>query len=397
MEAKLGTLPIEVGRFEMDETNRIDHKAEFLDPDIRNGIVTAAALSQDGRYIALGFGNGVIEVADIDHQHTVAHFRCDPPNVPAWIEFICGSRRIVTEDNEGNITIFSHGSPPVKVGTLPSGHHPPVTLVADNGSFIIRIPRNIDRSWYENLAILDVSNEPTIHPLPPPLPPRSASRALRPAMPSHCTLGLSPTGQYVVVHDENNISIWSTETHELIHCGESGFILPVSYNTYSLSHLIIETRTEIPLHLENDIPRVQSLVAGHDADRLWLELLFCELPSRLTQAADMCQSRYITVPDPNPYDPDPDPPFDPGSVRSPYIPRQRREAKTQTIWLNGRLELLLPPEYRPIILDKHQINGQVWYGDRILRNNGLYLPCASKDGTRFLVQGRMRAPIVVDI
>ncbi|KAF8340415.1 uncharacterized protein EI90DRAFT_3035477 [Cantharellus anzutake] len=202
MEAKLSALS-------MDKMDRTDQKAEFLDPDIRNGIVTAAALSQDGRYIALGFGNGIIEIADIDHQDAITHFQCDPPHIPAWIGFICGSHRIATEDSEGNIMVFSHGLPSVKVGTLPSGPHPPVTLVADNGSFIIRAPRNIDCRWYENMVIIYVSDEPSIHPLSSP---HFAVPTSRSAMPNYCTLGLSPEGQYIVVHDGNNISIWSTNT-----------------------------------------------------------------------------------------------------------------------------------------------------------------------------------------
>ncbi|KAF8318543.1 uncharacterized protein EI90DRAFT_3083385 [Cantharellus anzutake] len=361
MEAKLNALLIEVGRSEMDKTDRIDHSAEFLDPDIRNGIVTAAALSRDGCYIALGFGNGVIEVADIDRQHTVTHFQCDPPNLPAWIEFICGSHRIATEDNEGNITVFSHGSPSVKVGALPSGHHPPVTLVADNGSFIIRVPRNIDCSWYESMAILHVSDEPSIHPLSSP---RSVTPASRSAVPDRCTLGLSPKGWYVVVHDGHSIAIWSTETHELVHFHVPESTLPACYNIYPRPHLMTQPRRKITPHLENDIPRGQSLMAGHDADLLWLERL-SELSSR-TMAFAIPLYGYML-----------------GST-------------TQTIWFNGKLELLLPSEYRPIILEGDR--QKVWYGDRMLRDKyGLYLPCASKDGTRFLVQGRMRAPIVVDI
>ncbi|KAF8324175.1 uncharacterized protein EI90DRAFT_2365051 [Cantharellus anzutake] len=381
MEAKLSVLPIEVGGSGMDETDSIDRGAELLDPDIRNGIVTAAALSRDGRYIALGFGNGVIEVADIDHQHTVTRFQCDPPNLPAWIEFICGSHRIATEDNEGNIRVFSHGSPSVKIGTLPSGPCLPVTLVADNGSFIIRVPRNMDCHWCESMAILYVSDEPSIHPLSSP---RSVASASMLAMPDRCTLGLSPEGQYVVVHDGNNIAIWSTETRELIQFRVSKSTLPVSYNTYPCPHLITKTRTTIPSHLENGIPRVQSLMAGRDADLLWLERLSCEPSLWLTLTSDMHQWHHVTRLDRF----DDTDPFEPGGPRL-----------TQTIWLNGTLELLLPPDYRPIILDKHRINSQkVWYGDRMVRDKyNLYLPCASKDGTRFLVQGRMRAPIVVDI
>ncbi|KAF8318538.1 uncharacterized protein EI90DRAFT_3083354 [Cantharellus anzutake] len=160
---------------------------------------------------------------------------------------------------------------------------------------------------------------------------------------------LIPSSNNVIVHDGKNLAIWSTEMHELLQFHVSKSPLPVSYNTYPHPHLIIDAQTRIPLHLENGIPRVQSPMVGHDADLLWLERLSCKLPSWLARSSPM-------------------------SIRM--------------IWLNGKLELLLPPDYRPIILgNRDQINSQeVWYGDQML-----------KEGTQFLVQGRMRAPIVVDI
>jgi hypothetical protein len=39
-----------------------------------------------------------------------------------------------------------------------------------------------------------------------------------------------------------------------------------------------------------------------------------------------------------------------------------------------------------------------WYGDRLVDNTcSFYCPQSSKDGTRFLLQGKMKAPIVIDI
>ncbi|KAF8318560.1 uncharacterized protein EI90DRAFT_3083444 [Cantharellus anzutake] len=192
-------------------------------------------------------------------------------------------------------------------------------------------------------------------------------------MPDHRTLGLSPEGRYVIVHDGKNLAIWSTETRELVQFHVSKSPLPVSYNKYPRPHLIIDAQTRIPLHLENGIPRVQSPMVGHDADLLWLERLSCELPSWLASPSPM--SIRVSRPSIN-------------------------EDGTQMIWLNGKPELLLPPDFRPIILgNRDQINSQeVWYGDQMLWNEDrLYLPRASKEGARFLVQGHMRAPIVVDI
>ena len=74
---------------------RPDYEAESLNDNIRRGIVTCAALSQDGQYVALGFGDGAIEIANIDDSRTISQFRCKPPNLcPVWIEFIHGDSRI---------------------------------------------------------------------------------------------------------------------------------------------------------------------------------------------------------------------------------------------------------------------------------------------------------------
>ncbi|KAF8329697.1 uncharacterized protein EI90DRAFT_1335606 [Cantharellus anzutake] len=134
----------------LDEQGRktlvINYRDEFLDNDVRNGTVTCAALSRDGRHIALGFGSGVIEVADIDDQCTVSRFRGDPLSLPAWIEFVQGRTVcIATEDTDGNISILGHSTRLVRLGPLPSDPYPAVTAVSDNGSFVLRVPRNPEK------------------------------------------------------------------------------------------------------------------------------------------------------------------------------------------------------------------------------------------------------------
>ncbi|KAF8343041.1 uncharacterized protein EI90DRAFT_3011444 [Cantharellus anzutake] len=62
------------------------------------------------------------------------------------------------------------------------------------------------------------------------------------------------------------------------------------------------------------------------------------------------------------------------------------------IWFNGGDELFLPEEYCPT-----DHSDGAWYGNRVLKDDRLYFPPASKDGTRFIVQGKATAPIVVDI
>ncbi|KAF8330696.1 uncharacterized protein EI90DRAFT_3058827 [Cantharellus anzutake] len=162
MEAKLPNLPKD------SEDVEIDYDAQFNDRDVRNGIVTCAALSLDGHHVALGFGSGVIELANIDHQCTISRFQLDRSNHPVWIEFVHGSHRVAVEDNEGNVTILSHDMAPVNIGTLPNNPLPAVTRVSDNGLFIIRVPQNTDRSWYDSMTLISISGDLHMQHLAPP-------------------------------------------------------------------------------------------------------------------------------------------------------------------------------------------------------------------------------------
>ena len=76
------------------------------------------------------------------------------------------------------------------------------------------------------------------------------------------------------------------------------------------------------------------------------------------------------------------------------------------VFFDGKVELILPAEYSPVILDPFRHSPTTtWYGDRMVRMvkdsraNGPrpYRPRASNDGTRFLVQGHAETPILVDI
>ncbi|KAF8335458.1 uncharacterized protein EI90DRAFT_332191 [Cantharellus anzutake] len=207
MEAELTKLSRKNGW----ETN---YEAEFRNKNVRNGIVTCAALSRDGHRVALGFGSGIIEVADIDDQCTICQFQSDSSYPPIWIEFIHGGNtHIATEDTQGNTTIFRHEMPSVKLGTLPNSHYLPLTAVSDNGWFVVRVPRNSKDAWYENITLLCVSGNPSIQFLAPPSTARS-SECL--SLPLRQSLGFSPGGRYVCAYDAHDAFVWSTYSGEWI-------------------------------------------------------------------------------------------------------------------------------------------------------------------------------------
>ncbi|KAF8331333.1 uncharacterized protein EI90DRAFT_1010518 [Cantharellus anzutake] len=369
METKLSGLR---KAFDSEGPEIINYRAQYSDPDICKGIVTSTAISKDGRYIALGFGNGGIEVVDIDQQHAITQFQCDLRDPIAWIDFISGSCRIAAEDDEGNIFIFDRGLQPLKLGTLPGGHYPPVTAVADNGSFIIRLPRHLGSNWYKSVAILYVLEEPSIHILsfpstiPTPLrlnSPHGPVPPFPPPVPCGLALKLSPGARYVVACDREHAFVWSTESCEFI----------TSHNLLDFEAFVTNTAPYRPYIISGNvksskgsIPHIQGSRTENDIDASWVELLF----HRLSQKKAYVRERQ-----------------EPLGVLKPKL------------WLRNTLELILPIEYHPVLLTRELRNRpQEWYGDRVIGGEDfVYFPHASKDGTRFLVQGHMRAPIVVDI
>ncbi|KAF8324968.1 uncharacterized protein EI90DRAFT_3129245 [Cantharellus anzutake] len=218
-------------------------------------------------------------------------------------------------------------------------------MVADNGSFIIRLPRHLGANWYESVAILYVSGEPSIHLLSSPgsVPPFLAASHLN----------------SLQEHDTLSLVIQTTPSFGLRFATFVTGATP--YRPFIISGDILAWRDSIP-HMQN------SRVEG-DLDSLWLELLSHRLSISLTR-------------------------------RLAYI-REYREllgAPNPKLWLNDTLKLILPIEYHPILFSMNlRDRRNEWYGDRVMGGKDfIYFPRASKDGTRFLIQGRTRAPIVVD-
>ncbi|KAF8341674.1 uncharacterized protein EI90DRAFT_1764052 [Cantharellus anzutake] len=380
MQAKLSELPEVVNQW---GGKAINYEAEFHEPDVRNGIVTCAALSLDGRYIALGFGSGIIEVADINHQRTICRLQHSPANLPTWIEFVHGSCRVVTEDNDGNVMILSDGMTPVNLGTLPTGPYPAGTTVSDNGLFVVRVPRNLDNPWYNNMMLVSVSEAPSIQPLTSP--PFSSESHLS----SHCddnhlttphcrTLGFSPAARYVGAFDGTRAVTWSTESCQCI----AGYQV-TNFNDRILnpnvplirSYLIpdpIFTRATLPL-AEGDTGACahhSDADGEHDTDESWIKRTFYDLsPSNLLGRVGLHDL--------------------PAAMRTSPINLPLLQS---SVCLHGRNNFVLPWDYRPID------SQHAWYGHRVPYDPlKLYRPQSSRDGTRFLVQGESRAPIVVDI
>ncbi|KAF8338808.1 uncharacterized protein EI90DRAFT_3039244, partial [Cantharellus anzutake] len=371
MEAKLTELPKKFHKYLREETN---YEAEFAEPDVRNGVVTCAAISHDGSHVALGFGSGVIEVADIDHQHTISRFQCNPPKPPVWIEFIGGGNvRIATEDTDGNISILSHGTHLVPLGALPTSRHPAITALSSNGCCIMRVPRNQDENWYGNVALLYFSGEPSTRLLASPSAPsdpQSPQPYYHSSTPPRHTAGFSPGGRYVGAFDMNCAFIWSTGTCEVIaqYCVQD-------FRCW-ISMLAIAT------HVQSSEPD-----PTHNADESWLKSPFYDLSPNMGK--DPRSKEDIML-------------FSSVIGEAPLIIANGLGTLGAKVSFDGKVELVVHPRYNPIFEQSYPSSeNEPWYGDHVFWNwetsLPFYLPRASKDGRRFLLQGKLRAPVVIDI
>ncbi|KAF8338208.1 uncharacterized protein EI90DRAFT_3042104 [Cantharellus anzutake] len=389
-EAKLSNLPKKFDKYGKEVTN---YEAEFTEHDVRNGVVTCAAISQDGSHVALGFGNGFIEVADINHQRTISRFQSDPPNHPVWIEFILGANaQIATEDTHGNISVLSHGTRLVPCGALPSGHHPAITALSSNGCFIVRVPRT--QNWYNNVALLYFSGEPSIRLLASPSALFIPSDPQLSSTPLCHTVGFSPGGRYAGAYDANCAFVWSTNTSELVArywvqnsefwIFNPGYVLPLPYLVPTPvfgDHAIHLTLEEAATHVQSSEPDSRD-----NADESWLKCPFYNLSPNMTRLDGHDKaSAYSSV-----------------IGRVPFLSIQSKFS-IPLVFFNGQVELIVEFKYRPVFrnLNPSPSENKSWYGDLLFQDESrvtlYHFPRASKDGTRFLLQGKLRAPVVVDI
>ncbi|KAF8317024.1 uncharacterized protein EI90DRAFT_3085719, partial [Cantharellus anzutake] len=278
-----------------------------------------------------------------------------------------------------------------RLGTLPSGCFPAVTAVSNDGSFIIRVPQNLGQAWYENMALLRFSGEPSVQLLASPSTPSPAQSTQSHSdlsIPQCYTVRFSPGSRYVGAYDRNCAFVWSTGSHKWM----------AQYRVQDFNTWIFNTGLEPPCLYNIPVPvscnptlllipdsgatRASSTKRelGHDMDESWLKRPFYDLSPSIQTSQDR-----IKV-------------YSSAMGRIPLVDGDGR------IWFNGEDELKIPYDYAPTVRSGNSFSEkEAWYGDLMLKGGGrrdpdsIYFPRASKDGTRFLLQGKLKAPVVVDI
>ncbi|KAF8317266.1 uncharacterized protein EI90DRAFT_3085491, partial [Cantharellus anzutake] len=234
--------------------------------------------------------------------------------------------------------------------------------------------------WYNNVARIYILGKPHIQLLasPPGSPIPSFQSNSGQAFPERHTVAFSPGARYIAAFDQHSAFTWSTESGDFIarydiRGDKSWIINPGLAPTcpYHIPHPV-STRLTLPLAGNTVYGHHSWVDTGPESDETWIKRpFFHHLPKH---------GRGYSI----------------AAGRTPLV---RASPIGLGVWFNGGPQLAVPREHRPVSVKANSTDGvQPWYGDQLINNiNDFYRPQSSKDGTRFLLQGEMKAPIVVDI
>ena len=182
------------------------------DPPI--SAITCAALSDDGRRVALGFCDGTVEVVDTELGTTVSR---SAGLLPVWLLFINGGHKLIIETSEGDIYIWGKFTlRRQRFSSRIDGSTMVIASLSHDGSMIVRAAQHSTKEWYENMYIIHITTDsPTIHSLSTPphtIPYHGTERRF----PLQRSVGFSPDDQYVAAFDMQQAFVWSCTSFQLI-------------------------------------------------------------------------------------------------------------------------------------------------------------------------------------
>ena len=326
--------------------------------------ITCTALSDDGRRVALGFHNGVVEVVDTELGTTVSR-SAGLRKPPVWLLFIRGGHKIAIETSNGDIYLLDNFTlRRQRFSSRIDGSARVVASVSHDGSMIVRAAQHSTKEWYENMCIIHITtNSPTIHSLSIPshiIPYLGAGSRF----PLQHSVGFSPDGQYAAAFDTQQAFVWSCASFQLI----------AHYSIEDPLNWFLNTNrpSAMPtLALPNDMmitpfPKHSGSISStscilfnlgpiHSTDRGSSSRIGMHAISLVAAAAPALDSRNI-------------------------------------VWFRGQKITIIPMDY---CISKWHPASQEW-DPRLHLPVNFSLP-TSQDGTRFLLHDKENCPVLVDI
>ena len=184
----------------------------------RSFIVDCAALSANGDIVALAFGDGAVEISNVERGES-SQFLFQPNSPPIWMEFILNDSHIILEDSSNILwlTDIMKCTPEKVSDALPSCHSV-VRAVDSKRQMIVRVPRS-DGSyhWSEEMHLIYIGTpDIRVRHLDPPEPDESQSADRNKRWPYSRSVGFSPNAVHVGAFDDNELYVWCTETATIV-------------------------------------------------------------------------------------------------------------------------------------------------------------------------------------
>jgi len=356
----------------LSNTSQLSNKSTPIPP------IACTTLSDDGRRVALGFRDGVIQVVDAELGVSISQFTDSPPSPPVWLVFI-DEGRIATENVDGDIYILNYvTSHRQQIGSRLGGAEKVIMSLSHDGSMIVRVSQHLNTPWYGNMHIIRISAKiPIIDALAspsldPPVPAPTGDKSKRPLLPLQRSLGFSPDGQYVAAFDSRQAFVWSSTSTQVV----------ARYSVVDHSIWFLNTNhpsVMTPIELPDDVVITSIFEPSQPISSLSCVLFSLEQPSGLDSLHGL----------------------EPVEIISHVARRTPQLDSFGGIWYRGRKILTIPARYRNpnSVLAELQFQSEsdilVVLGGAGSRTD-VVLP-TSRDGTRFLICDEEGYPVVVDM
>ena len=185
---------------------------------LRPCIVDCSALSANGDIVALAFGDGGIEISNVERRES-SRFLFQRNSPPLWMEFILDDSHVILEDSSNILwlTDLMQCTPEKVSDALPSCRSV-VRAVDSKRQMIVRVPHSDGpHHWSEEMHLIYIGT-PDIRVRRLDSPELGGSQpADRDMMwPYSRSVGFSPNAVHVGAFDKNELYVWSTETAAVV-------------------------------------------------------------------------------------------------------------------------------------------------------------------------------------
>ena len=365
-------------------------------------IVACSALSADGNSVALGFGDGGIEISYVDLKvSSRLPFQTRGP--PIWTEFILTDSHLLLEDSANILWLVNIVQGTRKQVTSDALPHCRSIVHAMNSKrdMIVRVPCS-DGSyhWSEQMCLIHVNAlDVRVHRIQPPDLSGTPHRGDNEGWPSRSSIGFSPNSVHVGAFDESGLYIWSTKTATIVTSETTSsravWVLNPAYPNDSSIHDFLRPSTITAcLECDDDHPSFQSPWTGKEesTNRVDSPTLGEDLESAVFIGINLNThvnphvviSRLYEV------------------GRKPYV-SPWWELRYGKYWIFYIMNMFIPLD---VSRKAQSRNGtlldtvsEYWWIEQDYRMPEEYchFVSCSDDGRRFLLKGKAFAPVLVDI